>query len=143
MKTYDFIGVFSEGYAKVKLNGMWGLIDGEGNEIVPPEYVQVGEFHEGLVAVKLKQEAHNWGFINKTGKVIVPPKYDDVANFYLGYASVLFDGYWGYINTQGNEVIPCVFYSEDSLPLKQDIPTLLDVPTMSLLIKTYRGEQNV
>jgi len=46
MKTYDFIGVFSEGYAKVKLNGMWGLIDGEGNEIVPPEYVQVGEFHD-------------------------------------------------------------------------------------------------
>jgi hypothetical protein len=124
MKTYDFIGDFSEGYAKVKLNDKWGLIDTEGNEIVRPEYVQVGDFHEGLVAVKMKPEAHNWGFIDKTGEVVVPPKYDDVANFYLGYASVYLDGYWGYINTQGNEVIPCVFYSEDSLPLKQDILNL-------------------
>jgi hypothetical protein len=123
-KAYDFIGDFSEGYAKVKLNGKWGLIDGEGNEIVPPEYVQVGEFHEGLVAVKLKAENQNWGFIDKTGKVVVPPKYDDVSDFYQGYALVYLDGYWGRINTKGIEVLSCIYpegHIEYIVPLKPEV----------------------
>ena len=36
-------------------------------------------------------------------------KYDKLGSFSEGYAAVLKDGKWGYINTKGEEVIPCQF----------------------------------
>ena len=36
-------------------------------------------------------------------------KYDALTNFYEGFAAVIKDGKWGYINSDGEEIIPCKY----------------------------------
>uniref|UniRef100_UPI002606301D WG repeat-containing protein n=1 Tax=uncultured Amphritea sp. TaxID=981605 RepID=UPI002606301D len=69
---YDEIGVFKEGLAKVELNGKFGFIDKNGQEIVELKYDNTEEFIEGLAAVCLN---NMWGFIDKTGKMVIPAEY--------------------------------------------------------------------
>jgi hypothetical protein len=51
-----------------------------------------------------------WGFANRSGKIIIPPKYTDVKHFDSnGLARVERNGYFGKIDSTGNEIIPCIF----------------------------------
>jgi hypothetical protein len=50
---YDDAWSFSEGLARVKLNGKYGFIDKTGKEIVTPKYDYALYFSEGLAGVKL------------------------------------------------------------------------------------------
>lgn len=42
--TYDAIKPFVEGYARVKNNDLWGMIDTEGKVIIPIEYSELGDY---------------------------------------------------------------------------------------------------
>ena len=105
---------FSEGLAAVKSDAGWGFIDPTGKEIVPCKYDQVGNFSDGMAPVKLNEQ---WSFIDKTGKVLnqLSLKHDNYNISYLdfhdGMANVVLgsgDSFLGgYIDTEGNEVIPC------------------------------------
>jgi len=99
---YDDAWGFSEGLAKVKLNGKWGFIDKTGKEVIPLKYDGADDFSEGLASVKLNDK---YGFIDKTGKEVIPLKYDYADNFREGLASVKLNGKWGFIDKTGKEVI--------------------------------------
>lgn len=103
---YDDAGDFSEGLARVKLNGKWGFIDKTGREAVPCQYDDAGSFSEGLAAVLLNGK---WGFIDKTGKEVVPFKYNTVWPFSEGLAKVWLNHKYGYIDKTGREVVPCQY----------------------------------
>lgn len=73
------------------------------------------------------------GIIAKTGKlgiaknntIIVNPKYDFIYNFHEGMAGVKLNNLCGFINEQGNEVIPCQYEYVGSFvngiaPVKKD-----------------------
>jgi tetratricopeptide (TPR) repeat protein len=45
---YDAIRPFSEGLAACKRDGVWGFVDSEGKEVIPPKYIEVGDFHDGV-----------------------------------------------------------------------------------------------
>ena len=92
---YDEARSFSEGLAKVKLNGKCGYVDKSGNEVVPLKYDYAGIFNEGLAAVKLNGKS---GFVDKSGKVVVPLKYDGAGFFSEGLAVVSLNGKWGFIS---------------------------------------------
>ena len=102
---------FSEGLAKVELNGNCGFIDKTGNEVIPLKYDDVGDFHEGLAEVELNRRR---GYINKTGKVVIPLKYDFTWLFWDGLAKVKLNGKCGFVNKQGNEIIPLKYDWVDS-----------------------------
>jgi len=57
-------------------NGMFGVIDKAGKFIIPPKYVQIGDFHNGLAWVNLSDayiihgSTDRWGYINKAGKIV-------------------------------------------------------------------------
>lgn len=105
---------FSESLAAVKSDVGWGFIDPTGKEAIPCQYEQVGNFADGMAPVKLNGK---WIFIDKTGKVLyqLSLKHDDYNVSYLdfhdGMANVVLgsgDSFLGgYIDTEGNEVIPC------------------------------------
>jgi hypothetical protein len=103
IKKYESTGDFSEGLARVKLNGKWGYIDKTGKEVIPLKYDHAGNFYEGLADVKLNDK---WGYIDKTGKEVIPLKYDDAGNFDEGLAYVKMNGKYGYIDKTGKEVTP-------------------------------------
>ncbi len=100
---YDWVWSFSEGLAKVELNGKYGFIDKTGKEITPVKYDYVWSFSEGLAAVKVNGK---WGFIDKTGKEITPVKYDKIWSFSEGLAAVEVNGKWGFIDKTGKEITP-------------------------------------
>ena len=107
---YDWTHSFSEGLARVKMNGKRGFIDKTGVEVIPIKYDDANSFSEGLALVKLNGK---YGYIDKRGKVVVPIIYDYVGDFSEGLARVKMNGKWGYIDKTGKEVIPIKFdYAE-------------------------------
>ena len=100
---YDDAVPFSEGLARVKLNGKGGYIDKTGKEVIPFRYDVAWSFGEGLASVELNGKC---GYIDKTGKVVIPIKYDEADSFSDGLASVKLNGKWGFIDKTGKEVIP-------------------------------------
>ena len=61
---YDYAEDFSEGLAKVTLNGKWGYIDKSGNEVIPIKYDDAYSFENGKAEVLLKGK---YGTIDKQG----------------------------------------------------------------------------
>lgn len=104
----------------------WGFIDKTGKIVIPPQFVEVESFSEGLakVAVINNEGKQVWGFIDRTGKMVINPQFADVTNFKNGLAAV---SYWtttkstltgsvyhhksnfGFIDKTGKEVIPPKF----------------------------------
>ena len=62
---YDDFRDFSEGFAAVELDGKWGFVNENGEEVGPCEYDEVGDFSEGFAAVELDGK---WGKVNTRGE---------------------------------------------------------------------------
>ena len=113
---YDWVWPFSfythlgRTYAKVELNGKYGLVDASGKEVLPANYDYVGgfndgvgDFNDGLAKVKLNGK---YGLVDTTGEKIIPPKYDVIWRFFEGFAKVTLDDKYGFVDQQGKEVVP-------------------------------------
>lgn len=126
---YDEVGEFEGGLARVGVNGLYGYIDKQGNEVVRPEYESEDiEFIKGYIYVRTNGK---WGILDSRGNVIVSPKYNSHVNRTNAYnpkyelfdllhdnnvalgelgGEVVYNGiYYGLINSNGNEVAPCVY----------------------------------
>lgn len=74
---YDVISSdIGDGYILVQKNKLYGLLDTDGNEIVPCEYTSIGTMNEGFIPVS---KGNLCGALNEKGEVIVPIEY-----FYVG-----------------------------------------------------------
>lgn len=89
--------------------GKYGFIDFKGKIVIEPQYIDVGEFHNGLAKVKRNKK---WGFINYYGEEVIPFVYEGVGNFVEGIAAVKRGSKWGFVDTKGKEVVPCRYESE-------------------------------
>jgi len=105
---------FSKGVVIVKKGNEYGVIDKNGAEIIPFIYKYVTDGGEGFFSII---ENDKYGFIDRDRNVICPCRYDYVSEFHNGFAKVsiktgsgLFDSIEGYINTKGEEVIPCQYH---------------------------------
>ena len=65
--TYDFVGDFSEGLARVRLDSKWGYINEAGEEIIPLIYDYAHDFHNGTTNVKFGNENPR---INRQNKIV-------------------------------------------------------------------------
>ena len=102
---YDFVGDFSDGYAPVKLNNKWNLVDTQGKLFSPNQWFDdIGDFYDGYVRIKLNNK---WNFIDTQGKLVSPNQWFDLtSNFYNGYARVKLNNKWNSVDTQGKLVSP-------------------------------------
>ena len=83
-QNYESIREFKDGYALVRMNRYYGLIDIQGNEIIPPEYDDLGNYESHplqfgyISAVK----DGKFGFLDAQGNVTCEFKYpkDIVSN---------------------------------------------------------------
>ena len=92
--NYDWMGVFSGGFAWVKKGDLYGFVDKTGKEITPIKYSKASFFNENLACVSIKDNIGNflYGFIDGTGKEIIPLIYDWAGDFENGKALVKLDG---------------------------------------------------
>ena len=82
-------------------NGLWGLVNTKGQELIPPYYEGIGIFSEGLAGI---QKNRKIGFINPEGEVVIKPQYDEVTIFKNGVATVIADGKTFEIDKKGNKL---------------------------------------
>lgn len=115
------IQTIEEDRIPIKRGALLGYANMKGDEVVPPKYVTVDAFCEGLSLVSVPHESlgtspeamemtgsisgvFNYGFIDKTGKEVVPPKYNLVHRFQAGLAYVRTENSTsGYITYDGTE----------------------------------------
>jgi hypothetical protein len=97
---YDVVSDFQEGRAWVKLNGKYGFVDLQGNEVIPLKYDDAFNFSEGRAEVSLNGK---YGFIDVNGNEVIPLKYDRVYSFSEGRLRVKLNRKYGFVDVQGNE----------------------------------------
>jgi len=112
---------FSDGLARVKIDGKWAYIDKGGKPVIKTDLdyaTALGDFSCGLAAMKKDDK---WGFIDKSGAFVIEPTYEDVGGFHEDLARVkvrtpklenlgkIKEFRWGYINPKGEFIIPPAF----------------------------------
>lgn len=104
---------FSEGLAKVSVEGKTGFIDKTGSFIIPPQELTISDFSEGLAVCSTK--SYKLGYVDKTGKVVIPQQFKQAGEFSEGLANVMFEnGKYGYIDRTGKTIIEPQFDYADS-----------------------------
>ena len=119
--VYDAIGEFKEfGYAIMQRNGWVGMLNDEGQEVVPPQYGDVKALDRSLVSVMDKGV---WKVLNMEGKTVLQPGYErveilknDNSPVYLAYR---LDGKWGLVDVNGETVAEPRF---DEITVLQNVP---------------------
>ncbi|MDF2449373.1 MAG: repeat protein [Bacteroidota bacterium] len=100
---YDKIGKFEKGVAIVRKNGLVGVINTDGKEVIKPEYDKISAFGNDGIAYTRKKELV--GLINREGKVIADNLYDYIGHFKGGNAIVRRNGLSGVITNEGKIIV--------------------------------------
>ncbi len=100
---YDNIGKFYNGIAFVRLNGKVGAINGNGKEVIKPEWDKLTGF--GSDGIGFAHKDGLVGLINKDGKLLAKPVYDRISSFRYGRAIITKNNLVGIIDTQGKVLI--------------------------------------
>jgi hypothetical protein len=99
---------FDNNYFIVGGNGGDGMIDSNGNVLVPFKYCRINSFQEGLSTVACSY--WKWGAINLNGDNIIPCIYDDIGcHFIQGINWVKEGGLCGLIDTSGKLITPLIY----------------------------------
>ena len=102
---------FADGIAVVMNEDYhYGVIDKKGNFLIDYQKKSLGNRGEGRVCF-YNSNTYKWGLMDKNGNEIVSAKYDELGPFTCGMARVKRNGKYGYINTKGEEVIPCRYHN--------------------------------
>ena len=115
-KKYEVTGPFgNRGLAVVRLNGKYGFIDKNGNEVIPlifddvicdfDKYYFYWNTYQTCVSVCKNKK---WGYIDSLGNVVVPLLYDKVKPYLVEDSPnwVVKNGKYGCIDVNGRLVIP-------------------------------------
>ncbi|TZF84073.1 WG repeat-containing protein [Pedobacter sp. BS3] len=117
-RYYEGISFLSEGYFKASRGHLQGILDKNGDEIIPPKYKEIELWGDKYfkIAADINEGSRLYtvfGLADKTGKEIIPPKYDSINSVNNGFALVYLSGHgyyrtdaYGFIDTTGKEVIP-------------------------------------
>ena len=97
---------FSEGYARVKVNGKWGLINPEGKVVKLFDFVLKGDLHDGYMRFL---KGGKIGFIDKNGKILIDG-FEDARDFSEGIAAIKSD-MWTYLKKNGDLLKGKEFYN--------------------------------
>ena len=86
----------------------YGFIDDNGNVVIDPQFDAALDFSEGLCAVKAGDRL---GYINKHGDfvILIETNNTKINRFVEGRAEIVRDGKYGFIDTLGQEIIPCIY----------------------------------
>ncbi|WP_313386962.1 WG repeat-containing protein [Chishuiella sp.] len=101
---FDEITVFDRNnLAPVSINNKFGLIDLQGNVILPLEYDNLVLTTVNAYSVKKNDK---WGFVTKNSQVLIPFDYELTSDFIENICAVKRNGKWGFIDLLNQEVIP-------------------------------------
>lgn len=94
--------------------GGWGLIDADGQRVVPPSFDEIGAYGEGLFPVK---QDGRWGYIDERGTLVIAPRFLYAEPFSEGRAAAAesedprHGALYGYIDRTGTFAVAPQFVS--------------------------------
>lgn len=103
---------FTDGFAPVRRYDRWGIIDTLGNEVIPTVYenITIPDHHTLFAGDSLGMHLFHLPYnLSQPVKPLTPPYYFPVAHLSEGRIPVFRDGKQGFLDTLGNEVIPCIY----------------------------------
>lgn len=97
---YDFVRIFHNDIARVKLHGKWGLINKYGESLTEMKYDEIFQPSLDLMRVVANGKI---GYINTKGKEIIPTEYDEIDYLgeYRNRSVTKKDDKYGYATTVG------------------------------------------
>lgn len=104
---YDEAKDFNLGVSIVEKGEKTGAINKHGKMVIPCKYDNINSFGKDSLAVAFLNEKS--GFIDLEGNIAIPFNYDYCDNFSEGLAAVRQDGLYGFINKNGELIIPCQY----------------------------------
>ncbi len=121
------IPAFTNGFAVIKLNGKYGLIDKTGNQVIPCDYnsLDLDRNSKNLVrASKYENNKTSYGVVTTQNKLIIPIENYSVI-IYGNLIAVKKDYNWGLTDATGKEMIPPIYKSfqfnaQDGVALVED-----------------------
>lgn len=84
-------------------NGCWGFMDESAKMVIPPAYSNVGEFADGVCAVRMGEKC---GYIDVDGEFVIPPRFNDAGDFEDGLAIVEDDEGCTAVDLAGRQLLP-------------------------------------
>ncbi|WP_020526170.1 TIR domain-containing protein [Flexithrix dorotheae] len=119
--TFDDVGIFSGGLARVKQKGLWGFINTEGQIAIPFQFDLARDFKKDTASVRKFNTSYqinpdnqclsNCGLLQQNEKLaMIRKEYEDIGTgFFEGFLRVKKGGKWGYINEEKEVIIPFEF----------------------------------
>ena len=99
---HHWVGNEFEGLYCVEDDAGFGYVDTMNRVIIPPQYIQAGDFHENRAVV---ETATGVGVIDRTGAYIIPPHFETI-DYLIGRSlfRALSDGVWRTFDYRGRPV---------------------------------------
>ncbi len=104
---YEAAKPFKNKTGIVKKNGLWGVVNQSGDEIVNFSYHKISRFQDeesGLL--HLEKKCDKYGLIDSLGSSICNSEYDIIRPISENLIAVKLNNKWGFISPRGNIVIP-------------------------------------
>src|ERR1700730_1363628 len=96
----------------------WGFIDKTGTSVIQLQFLQAGEFSDGLAPVQAAASA-KWGYVDRRGNVGIAPQFDNVAGVTEGLPSGELNHKMGYVDKTGKMVIAAIYV--DARPFSEGL----------------------
>ena len=100
--TYQSVGNFHEGYARVEVNGKWGVVARSGKLTVAPKYEWIWKVGEGFAAFKRDGK---YGLVDVQGNETIAPRYDHISPPDDGRVIAKVDGRYLFLDTSGAVIL--------------------------------------
>ncbi len=129
---FQQVGNFSDNLIAVRKDNRWGYLDRDDKVVIDFMYQEADEFEDGIARVRADWK---YGYINKENKVVIPMIYDLLSRpgegiitykkglefgilntegkrltskeyFPKGLRRIYLKGYYGFVNTKGQAIIP-------------------------------------
>ena len=83
---------YTDGFAAVKTEGLWGFVGLDGTIVIEPQYEDANSFGNKVAAVSVEGK---WGFINLQNRMVIEPEFEDAKCMGTNrMAPVMMDGCW-------------------------------------------------
>lgn len=101
---YTAFGDFYFGKAIIRVDSLYGFIDSQGVEVIPPKFSLVSPFYRDTTVYRM----HNGkvGFINGSGNIIFEGDYEILKYPHLECAAARKNHKWGLVSLKGETLIP-------------------------------------
>lgn len=101
--AYDRVEYAGDNKWKYRHDGLWGLLNEEGEVITEPKFYLLNRYTEGRMVFGINEDL--WGFLDEKGKIVVEPIFPLLWDYHNGLARIITGSGFGFIDKDGNVAI--------------------------------------